>query len=744
MKFPLCMSHNLERGIFVTLEERTAFLRGKLLEGAHKEARIALPEDWDVSHLNCAISVKKALAIVKIFEKMPLYIGENELIVGSRTVYGHREEEKDKSLMEFRAMPHYINEDDIANFGGVNGESNSKNHYTPDYAIILKKGIDGIIRDALDSREKQSLQLHRDWLTSVIIVYEGISRLIERYALYAAELAEQADDERALELRRISDVCIRIAHHPAESFHEACQLFWFAHLGCLVENFQSINFGRVDVVLRPYYDTAPREEAQALVDCLLLKMYDCADITPLNCEPYQGQDNITLGGVLPNGDNAVSELTYAFIDGLSRTMLPQPEVSCRISSQNPPEYLKELGKLSVKGLNCLAYYNDDRFVENLTEAGIPLEYARGYGFDLCQDVHIPGRGDFFMSVGVSLTDMVLETMREHPHTFDDFWSSLKGHIAAAFRENFDIYNACEEAVRAYAVGDTEKVRRMLDEGTVSRDALWPFMSPLPVISALYHGCIQRGTDLSWFGCELGERGAFLTGPVVGINSIAALKKAVYEEKKYTIEEVAQACEDNFAGNEEMRSYLWNCPKWCNDDDYVDLPAKEICEFACREIMKYRTPTGARHLCGIHQPHPVPAGNNLGATPEGRKSREPIPVTLSPENGTMLNGPTAAMRSTAKLDTHIFQWNACVMLQYYSSVFTGNGGSELFAGLIKSYFEIGGMQHQPNIVSIDEIKRAQLHPEEYKDLIVRIYGISAHFVNLSRDTQDEFIARFGNM
>lgn len=191
----------------------------------------------------------------------------------------------------------------------------------------------------------------------------------------------------------------------------------------------------------------------------------------------------------------------------------------------------------------------------------------------------------------------------------------------------------------------------------------------------------------------------------------------------------------------LRQWLWNAPKWCNDDDYVDDEARKILEFACREILKYRTPGGGRHLAGIHQPHPVFAGRLIPATPEGRKAGTPIPVTLSPENGTLKYGPTAALKSAAKIDSELYQWNNCVMLQYVGSTLEGESGAETFTDLLKSYFRIGGVQHQPNVVDVSDLRAAQKTPEKYKDLIIRMWGVSAHFVNLPLDVQEEFISRY---
>lgn len=725
---------------------RTEFLRKNARDGVQKEARAAMPECWSAVELPGTIAERKAKAMAMIFDGMPLYIGEQELIVGSRTLYGHRNEFLDKSDMDITAMPHYLSDADQAEFGGANGEFSTKSHYTPDFSRILRMGISGIIKTARESMEKQDSPLKKGWLHAVVISYEAVSRWILRYADYAAELSEKAEGQRKEELSRIAGTCRWIAENPPRDFYEAVQLFWFASLATIVENFRWVNYGRVDQLLYPYYHTVSPEEAQQLVDCLLLKMYDASDIKAEYFGAQEGQLNITLGGITPDGKDAVNPLTFAFLEAAKKTRLPEPEISCRIHSVNPPEFLEKCAELSVAGINCIAYYHDDQFIASMTAAGIPEEAARDYAFDLCQDIHIPGKGDFFMSGSVDLGRAVLDTMREMPDncTFREFLDAYKGVLSRNIRESIEGYNLGEQAIREYVAGNPNFLAEQVKSGKLSWNTASPLMSPLPITSALYDNCLETGTDLSWFGCPIADRGYMVSDPVVGINSLAALRKRVFDEKKFTLSQVLAACDGNFEGQEKMRQLLWTAPKWANDDDYVDLPAKEVLEFACDEILKYRTPAGARHLAGIHQPHPVPTGWGLQATPEGRKAGEPVPVTLSPENGTMLNGPTAAFRSAAKIDPMKYQWNNCVMLQYFASVFQANEGPKLFAGLLRDYFAMGGTQHQPNVVNVADLKNAQLHPEEYRDLIVRMWGVSAHFVDLPREVQDEFIARFENL
>lgn len=236
---------------------------------------------------------------------------------------------------------------------------------------------------------------------------------------------------------------------------------------------------------------------------------------------------------------------------------------------------------------------------------------------------------------------------------------------------------------------------------------------------------------------------FFGTSVEAVNSLAAIRRVVYDEGLHTLGEVTAACRSNFEGEsgKAMQTLLWSCPKWGNDDDSVDGIAKELLEFCLRECESHTTHLGGRVLGGIHQPHPVPTGGGLGATPDGRPAGAPVAVTLTPASGTMREGPTAALNSAAKLDPMLVQWNFCVMVNYTASLFKRNGGGEIFKALLQGYFEQGGLQHQPQVQDAEELRRAQKDPEAYRDLIVRLWGVSAYFVDLPPVLQEEIIQRF---
>lgn len=709
-------------------------LKERMVNSDHKIARQALPKEWSTADMDCSITLRKAYAIKMMLDKMPVYIGDEELIVGTRTLYTKRDNSEDNSNMDLVALPTYLKEEEIKKYA-IQYPGSSKGHYTAGYEKLLGVGIQGVINEAKNSMEQHSLQRKKDYLASIILVYEGLSNLINRYGKYAEDLAkEEKNSQRKGELLKISQVCKHIAYLAPLDLYEAAQLFWFSHLSLLIENYMFMNYGRIDQFLYPFYKGSEPKEAQQLIECLLLKMYDGVDLFDGHIGTYSAQHNITLGGITKEGEDGVNHLTYAILEAIEKIRLPEPQISIRLHSKNPESFLHKCTQLSVAGLNCIAYYNDDVFLKSMIKAGIKEKDANDYGFDLCQDITIPGRGDFFTSGTSDLTLLLLEAMKQGQEvkSFDEFMIVYKKVIAKDIKETIAKYNKEEEEINSWNEGEDIPI-----EGQVAQ----VITSPLPLTSALFEGCIETGTDLASIGCRIKDRGYMVMNPVIAINSLASINQFVFKEKRYTIKEILEACENNYEGQEILGQRLASGPKWGNDDDTVDLPGVEILEFACDEVLKHRTANGARHLAGIHQPHPVAYGRQIGATPQGRRSGEPIPVSLSPENGTMKNGPTAAFQSAAKINPMKNQWNNCVMLQYFDSVFNDQKGNEIMSHLIKSYFAMNGTQHQPNVVNVKDLRAAQQNPDQYKNLIVRLWGVSAHFIDLPKQIQEEFIMRY---
>lgn len=726
---------------------RTEFLREQTITGANKIKRAPLPR-VSVAELPVSIAERKALALTWIFENMPIYIGQRELIVGTRTFFGANEGNEDghdRFAYSLKTVIPYLTKDETELFG-FDGSYRNKTHFTPDFSIILKNGIDGIISKAEEGRKNfPDGSYQHGFLSSVATAYRGLKSLILRYSEEALDLAARGEGDIS-ELMEISRVCKKISGSAPESFREAVQLLWFTHLGTIIESFEFVNYGRLDVILGRFLGDTPYDEAQELIECLLLKMYDQADVTTSYLGKYAAQLVVTLGGVLPNGESAVNDVTFMILDAAGKIRLPEPELNLRVSVKNPPEFLDRAARLTVSGCNFISYYNDELFVKSLNDAGIPLPDARDYGFDLCQDINIPGKDDTWVCGSLGLATTLMELLKER-RDFSDFSSLIREYkslLGKRIERLVEGYNLSEETRNLYAEGKyTEYFERIKSEPRLAERCGNTPMAPLPLLSALYHGSLERGLDLAFEPYPLKDKGIFFGTAVEAVNSLAALKKRVYEDKALTLNEVVEACISDFKGEdgERIRALLWSAEKWGNDSPFVDDIAKDIFEYCLRECKKYKTFFGGQILGGLHQPHPVPTGARLMATPEGRRAGAPVAVSLTPENATMKNGATAALASAARIDPSFVQWNYCVMVNYFSSVFKGNGGHEVFKSLLRGYFGAGGLQHQPNVSDVDTLRLAQAEPEKYKDLIVRLWGVSAHFVDLPRELQDEMIARF---
>lgn len=730
------------------MTDRIAFLREETLNSRNKTARRSMPA-YDVSRQPGSIPVRKALAFQTICENMPVYIGPGELIVGTRTFYNFKELPAgtiDWSCAPLLAYPKFVNDDDIARFGGDYSGVNSQ-HYTPDLGILLDNGIGGIVAKAQARKADSGLKpWHLEFLDSVILAYTGMGRLIARYAGYAEELSLKADCPQEKErLQGIAECCRHISLHKPRNFREAVQLLWFSHLGTILESGLFINYGRLDVILQPYLGDTPHAEAEELLSCLLLKMYDQADIEDHSyLTRHEGQLVVTLGGVLPDGENAVGEVTMLFLKAIGRTRLPEPEFNLRVSSKNPPEYLEKAAELTVSGCNFLSYYNDDAIIPALIAGGLAPEDARCYGFDLCQDLNIPGKSDFFCSGEVSLTYTLMDLLQQRQdfENFEELVVAFKDLAGRNLRQTLARSEAEHENLLHYREGRFEEYFQGIRNGiSGSWDGRHP-MCPLPYLSGMFHGCLENAADMIFESYPIKHRGAIVGTAVECVNSLAAIRKVVYDDRRYTLEEVVNACREDYRGEgqEILRNLLWNAPKWGNDDPYADLIAKDIIEFCMREIQNLPLCTGGKLLSGVHQPHPVPTGQGLMATPEGRHKGQPAAVTMTPESGTMRKGATAALKSASVFDPMLLQWNYCVMVNYYASIFAGPKGKDIFRNLLRSYFARGGVQHQPNVMDAEDLRRAQAEPEKYKDLVVRLWGVSAHFVDLPRELQDEMIAR----
>ena len=697
-----------------------------MINAEHGQHRILLTDEWltssgwkeqlsSDSFNNYSIPERKAYALKFMLEYMPIFIEDDELIVGSRTVFSPKhadqKEIRDPSddIRSF-VYPPYLTEEERSRLGG---EGRSKGHYVAGYKKVLELGYGGIIKQAKERMEDEPSQDKKNFLRSICIAYEGASNLARRYADLALEMSQKASHQHQAELEKIALVCGHIAIQPPRDFHEALQLFWFAHIVAMVENQKLMSFGRFDQYMSRFYSTCQVDTAQELLECALIKLNDQADAK--EGEGNNGGDNLVLSGIRPDGRDATNDLTYTCLDALDHLRLANPQFNARLHKNSPPKLIRRVCELARQGLGQLSFYNDDAIVPSLNAAGFPVEDARDYALDACQDVLIDGKSDFYLGGMVKMTPLLMAVLEKiHNNvTFSQLMEAYKGEIASA------VQDAAEKYIRSL-------------NGNIA--------SPLPFISGSLDDCIGKGLDVTQGGLKYRDKGMFVKSPINAVNSLASIKKVVFEDHVASLEEVKNACSCNFEDYDLLRQQLLAAPKWGNDDDRVDLLGKEVLEFACREILKHRIDDEARFLSGIHQPHYVKQGAEIGATPDGRKAGEPIPVTLTPSNGTDRKGPTAVIKSVTKIDPMLCQWNSALLLNFHSSAVTGQEAQQKFEHLLKTFISLGGVQLQTNVLDVETLRTAQREPEKHKNLVIRVWGFSAYFVDLSKQYQEEIISR----
>lgn len=623
---------------------------------------------------------------------------------------------------------------------------------TPDYQdVLFRKGFGGILRQAeeklaaLDPADPAALS-KREFYTSVCWTSRGIIRYAQRYAQAAEELAEKEKDPvRAAELRQIAKNCRRVPEHPPESFYEAIQFLWFVQVGgILSENPLSLNPGRFDQYMEPYYTadrakgTLSEDFAQELVDALWLKYSEWVWTISANTADYFAGynqfQNLTVGGKRRDGRDGTNPVTYLALKATEEVKTHQPGLSVRVQADCPKEFLDAVTHLVSKGTGFPAIHSDSVGYQMLLNAGYEPEDARDWNNCGCVVPHYRKTGEWTAAVNMNfgsaleyalnqgkslMTGQQMGLEEAPPETFRTY-----EEFEAAFYRQFD--NLCRHAIIM-----TLEAQRLHQE-----------MVPRPFLSSCIEHCLEEGKDLSQGGAKY-NIGPVITGIGLAVtaNSLAAVKKLVYEDKVCSMARLAEALRANWEGFEDLQAQAKACPKYGNDDDYVDTLAIRLANHFYREIHQYKDIFGSPFLTafmGIS--NYIPMGRVLGATPDGRKNGEPSSEGVSPYVGTDHATPLAAMRSTAKLNQEVHSGGTLLNLRLNPELVATKRGQANLGAMIQTLFALGGFHVQFNCISSETLRDAQAHPENYKDLLVRVAGYSTQFVNLSRSMQDAIIAR----
>jgi len=481
------------------------------------------------------------------------------------------------------------------------------------------------------------------------------------------------------------------------------------------------------------------EEVLTILEELIIKLsYNLLVLPPYGKDTGSelGADNmaVTIGGVGPDGEDATNPLTYLFIQATENICHMTNSISFRISEKSPDKYIKKCVS-AHRSSNGPAIFNDDAIVPALASSGYTIEDARDYAIIGCVEPTSDGN-TFGCTSGNDISLVGALEMTLH----DGKLIMTGSHIGSRTGDPSK-FKTFEEFFEAYK----KQVSTCIDiiaRGTKLKDQAYAELLPCPVVSLTLKGCIENAKDMTIGGAQYNFNSISGRGFATAVDSIAAIKKFVYEDKSISMQDMITAIDTNFKGKEKLRQKLiTRAPKFGNNDEYVDNMAKEIAEFFCKEVMKHKTDRG-----GIFRPSffsygmHVFEGKVLAATPDGRKSGEAVSNSLSPVNKSEKNGPVSALQSVAKLDHTLIPNGSSTNVKLMPSMLATDSGLEKICAMLRSYFKQGGQQIQFNVIDNKELKKAQKDPDSYKDLVVRVSGYSAYFVDLGKSVQNDIINR----
>jgi choline trimethylamine-lyase len=609
----------------------------------------------------------------------------------------------------------------------------------------LKQQVEERLAQVIDTVPEDYLEQH-DFLQAVIITLDAAMDFARRYAEKAREEAEAAEDpKRKAQLQEIARVCERVPENPPETLHEALQFFWLVTLIKGQIEFANLGGGgRFDVLFNPLYqkDLAEgrltREEAVELVEHLLLKFEESGMwFSPLITGIYGGVqqlEGVTLGGVDEDGCDVTNDMTYVVLEAAKGLRQIQPTLALRVHKDTPRELLSAATDVIRTGCGYPSLFNDEVIIPLINKWGTPLEDARNYNVMGCVYLDIPGKNNNARRAAgyLVLPKCLWWALHRgvHPETGEQYGA------ATPDPEEFE---GIEDVIEAYL----EQVRFFFDKMVKLENTsrgIYREYAPRPFLSALLDGSIERGQDTQKWADTDSSINAFniIIGPTNVADSLAAIKKLVFDDGELSMGELVEILDSNWEGREDLRQRVINdIPKFGNDDDYVDLLAKEVHERSEAVYQEFTDEHGAKWRMdgsGVSATYGLAPGTP--ATPDGRKDGEPFSdATMSPMIGRDRNGPTAVLASCAKIEPLNQLLN-----QKFLPQFLEGENKEQFINYLRSWCDMGVPHVQFNVVDKDTLVDAQKHPEKHQNLIVRVAGYSTYFVDLSRGLQDHIIAR----
>ncbi len=619
----------------------------------------------------------------------------------------------------------------------------------PLYERIIQEGAQKIIDICKEKLKKisyaDSEYLEKvDFWKGIILTYEAWIHFANRYAQLAEDMSQkEKDKERANELAIIADICRRVPQYPARTFREALQAFWFTWImmGCPTNS-----AGRFDQYMYPYYKAdmeegrITKEEALELLENMKVKTQYFRSVrgSQTRAASSGGANwfNFTIGGVDQNGEDATNDLTYLMLEASRETMLPNHTLSLRVHEKTPEELMKKALELIKTGIGMPTLVSDKEYIKFFINHGMSIEDARNYALSGCLDGNIPGK-----------TRIVGGGFINNMHLFDIFlhngFSRSAGKMAGIKTGNPSDFATFEEFKEAFYRQHRYLIERIGDISNITGNVNRKFNQD-PFLSGIMEGCIEDGKELTNRKYEPFDNFTMFStcGAINVCDAMAAIKLLVYDEKKYTMQDVMQAIDHNWEGYEDMHKDFIKAPKYGNNIDYVDDIVTEYYDRYIEDIERCPTPYGHMIGAGISITMHQLEGKRTPASADGRYDAEILADgSTSPSHGCDIHGPLAVFSSAMKI--HQDKYNATLLnMKFHPTALKSDSDLMKLASAVKVYLTHGGKQVQFNVVDGAVLREAQKHPEDYKDLIVRVAGYSAYFTNLSKMIQDEVIQRTG--
>jgi len=739
--------------------------------------------------------VQRALAFKYILEKKRIYIGEGELIVGERgpapkavptypeicchsledleilstrkkTPYAVDEETKrtyKEKIIPFwkgRSIRDTIfskmsDEWKAAYAAGVFTEfleQRAPGHTVLDNKIY-GKGLEDFKKDI--ARSVKSLDFLHDpeayekmeELKAMEIAADALVRYAERYAKKARELQrKERNRERRKELGKIADTCSRVPAHTPRDFWEALQHYWFIHLGVITElnPWDAFNPGRLDQHLYPFYKkgledgSLTKEKARELLQLFWIKFNNHpappkVGVTAEESNTYNDFALINTGGVKADGSDAVNELSYLILDVVEEMRIPQPSSMVQISKKTPDSFLKRALRIIKTGFGQPSVFNTDVIIQELLRQGKTIEDARNGGASGCVETGAFGKECYILTGYFNLVKILEITLNNGLDPRTGKKTGLETGDPTKSNSFDELFDAFKKQLNYFI---DIKIR-----GNNVVERLYAEYLPVPFLSLLISDCITKGKDYNDGGARYNT--SYIQGVGLGTitDSLTAISYHVFDKRQITLKELLSALKADFNGYENLRQRLLNkTPKYGNDDEYADNIMKAIFEVYYNAVEGRPNTKGGQHRINL-LPTTVHIyfGKVVGATPEGRKAREPLSEGVSPVQGADRKGPTAVIKSVSKID-HARTGGTLLNQKFAPELLADEEGLDRLAHLIRTYFKLDGHHIQFNVVNAETLRDAQKHPEKYGDLLVRVAGYSDYFVNLSTELQNEIIKR----